>query len=256
MGIRRAVGHWFAFGSHADDTDHGLHGQPHFVVDQSAAVFDQLRECPQLGALGFEAAELVTVFEQQLELQLRIAGIVLGAAGGERLTVPGQGQGVDGKEHQTIVPLQGRDDGPFVELQSDGDRLVLEALAQGAGPRLDGLWFVLKHAGFGFVGTGRLQANVVFGIGGWGFEEISNTLVDKNPETQKPSLAIAHVRVWLEGIASQPAAYGQSRITRGDFGDARKGAQTDAIKKALSYFSIGNRAYHGKLNGSPGYLAT
>lgn len=89
--------------------------------------------------------------------------------------------------------------------------------------------------------------NAVFGIGGWGFEEISSTLVDRNPKTDKPSLAIAQVRVWLEGVAAKPVAYGQSRVTRGDFGDARKGAQTDAIKKALSYFSVGNRAYYGKL---------
>src|SRR6185312_17383890 len=44
-----------------------------------------------------------------------------------------------------------------------------------------------------------------------------------------------------------PVGWGQNRVTRGDIGDARKGAQTDAIKKALSYFSIGNRAYQGLL---------
>ena len=32
-----------------------------------------------------------------------------------------------------------------------------------------------------------------------------------------------------------------------DVGDAFKSAQTDAMKKALSHFSIGNRAYHGLL---------
>ncbi len=36
-------------------------------------------------------------------------------------------------------------------------------------------------------------------------------------------------------------------MTRGAVGDARKGAQTDALKKGLSYFGIGNRAYHGLL---------
>lgn len=88
--------------------------------------------------------------------------------------------------------------------------------------------------------------NKVFGLGGWGFEEISNDLVDKNEEG-KPTMAVAQVKVWLREIDFQPAAYGQSRVTRGDYGDARKGAQTDALKKALSYFSVGSRAYHGLL---------
>jgi len=88
--------------------------------------------------------------------------------------------------------------------------------------------------------------NAVFDLGEWGFNEISNDLVDKD-ETGKPKIALARIEVWLKDIEFKPMAYGQSRVTRGDFGDAKKGAQTDAIKKALSYFSIGNRAYHGKL---------
>ncbi len=80
----------------------------------------------------------------------------------------------------------------------------------------------------------------------WGFEEISNELVDKDKDS-KPKLAIARVEVWMDGVKFRPSAYGQARCTQGNYGDARKGAQTDAIKKALSYFSVGNRAYHGKL---------
>jgi len=90
--------------------------------------------------------------------------------------------------------------------------------------------------------------NKVFGIGNWGFEEISNKFVDKDPKTNKPKLALAKIVVWIKGVDFKPSAYGQSRITRDDYGDAKKGAQTDAIKKALSYFSIGNRAFHGLLN--------
>ncbi len=101
----------------------------------------------------------------------------------------------------------------------------------------------------GYVGY-RPQAvvdtmNEAFGYGGWGFEELESTIEE--------GLAIAKVKVWLKGVDFQPAAWGQSRITKGDRGDARKGAQTDALKKALSYFSIGNRAYHGLLkeDGEP-----
>ena len=86
--------------------------------------------------------------------------------------------------------------------------------------------------------------NAVFDIGGWGFEEVLTHTVN---EADKPFLALAKVKVFIKGIEFMPEAWGQSRITRGDVGDAKKGAMTDAIKKALSYFSIGNRAYHGLL---------
>ena len=91
--------------------------------------------------------------------------------------------------------------------------------------------------------------NAVF-LGSWGFEEVSAEIVTHQTEKGTSSLAIAHVKVWLKGIDFQPASYGQSRVTKGDIGDAKKGAQTDAIKKALAYFSIGNRAYHGLLKAA------
>lgn len=92
--------------------------------------------------------------------------------------------------------------------------------------------------------------NAVFRIGNWGFEEVAAEVAGYQTEKGAQSLAIAQVKVWLKGIDFQPVAWGQSRVTKGDIGDARKGAQTDAIKKALSYFSIGNRAYHGLLQGA------
>ena len=80
--------------------------------------------------------------------------------------------------------------------------------------------------------------------GEWGFEEISNEIIAGD----KGGIAVAKVKVWLKGVDFQPTGWGQNRVTRGDVGDAHKGAQTDAIKKTLSYFSIGNRAYHGLLS--------
>ncbi len=88
--------------------------------------------------------------------------------------------------------------------------------------------------------------NEVFGIGTWGFEELSSEIVTTK---EGGLLAIAQVKVWLKDVPFQPTGWGQARVTKGDLGDARKGAQTDAIKKALSYFSIGNRAYQGLLPG-------
>ena len=92
--------------------------------------------------------------------------------------------------------------------------------------------------------------NAVFKIGQWGFEEVSSEIVSHQTEKGNSSLAIAQVKVWIKTIDFMPVGYGQSRVTKGDIGDAKKGAQTDAIKKALSYFSIGNRAYHGLLKAA------
>lgn len=88
--------------------------------------------------------------------------------------------------------------------------------------------------------------NAVFGLGKWGFDEISST-IEATDKDGKPGLLVSQVRVWLAGVDFKPTAWGQARVTKGDIGDARKGSQTDAVKKGLSYFSIGNRAYHGLL---------
>jgi len=92
--------------------------------------------------------------------------------------------------------------------------------------------------------------NAVFGIGGWGFEEISSEIVTNQTEKGTASLAIAQVKVWLKGIEFQPTGWGQGRVTKGDVGDSKKASATDALKKALSYFSIANRAYHGFLKAA------
>ena len=92
--------------------------------------------------------------------------------------------------------------------------------------------------------------NIVFKIGSWGFEEVTSEIVSHQAEKGTSNLALCQVKVWLKNIEFMPVGWGQSRVTKGDIGDAKKGAQTDAIKKALSYFSIGNRAYHGLLKAA------
>ncbi len=62
----------------------------------------------------------------------------------------------------------------------------------------------------------------------------------------KASMAIAHIRVRVGDLSF--TSWGQSKIVAGDIGDGKKGSVTDALKKGLAYFSIGNRAFHGLLN--------
>src|SRR6266699_157587 len=92
--------------------------------------------------------------------------------------------------------------------------------------------------------------NFVFKLGNWGFEEVASEIVTHQTEKGTSNLALCQVKVWLKDVEFMPVGWGQSRVTKGDIGDAKKGAQTDAIKKALSYFSIGNRAYHGLLKAA------
>lgn len=87
--------------------------------------------------------------------------------------------------------------------------------------------------------------NEVFGIGQWGFKELSKEKIVNQQGIE--TIIIVNLEVFIAGVEFKPTAYGQSRITKGDIGDAMKGAQTDAIKKGLSYFSIGERAYLGLL---------
>ena len=87
--------------------------------------------------------------------------------------------------------------------------------------------------------------NEVFEFGTWGFDEISSEVSQGDK-----GMVIAKVRVWLKGCDFKPEAWGQQKIIGGNVGDARKGGNTDAIKKAFSYLSIGNRAFLGLLGSS------
>jgi len=83
--------------------------------------------------------------------------------------------------------------------------------------------------------------NAVFGIDGWGFKDIYNKFANGE--------VVAKVKVWIGDITISRTAYGgEVKREKQNYGDCKKSAQTDALKKALSYFSVGNRAYHGKLS--------
>jgi hypothetical protein len=53
--------------------------------------------------LGGEWGELVAVFEEDLDLEFGIGGVVFSTAGGKRFTVFGQGERIDRKEHEEII---------------------------------------------------------------------------------------------------------------------------------------------------------
>jgi hypothetical protein len=107
-----------------------------------------------------------------------------------------------------------------------------------------------KYASTGYKPQAIVDAmNEIF-WNAWGFEELNSELIMSKDGV--PTLAVCQVSVRLKDVEFQPVGWGQARIVSGDIGDAKKGAQTDAIKKALSYFSLGSRAYHGLLKEGKG----
>lgn len=90
--------------------------------------------------------------------------------------------------------------------------------------------------------------NEAFEIGEWGFEELEMTL--------GKTAVVCKIQVWLKDCAFKPTARTSDEMISHNEkfikspGDAMKSAQTDALKKALSYFGIGKRAYHGLLKAT------
>ena len=61
--------------------------QPDFVADEAPAVCDELRQGAQRGALRDKGDKFVTVFEQELDLEFGIGGVIFGPARGKRFVV-------------------------------------------------------------------------------------------------------------------------------------------------------------------------
>ena len=83
-------------------------------------------------------------------------------------------------------------------------------------------------------------------IGEWKTEVLEHhTYPTKNKKGEDVKNAFVKIRVSLLGATHDTFA---SHPILDDVGDAFKSAQTDAMKKALAHWSIGNRAYHGLLD--------
>ena len=118
--------------------------EAHFVADQTAAMFDKLFEGTHRGALGLEGLEFVAMLEQELKLEFRVSGIILGMAGREGFAVLGQGQRIDGEQDEERVLTQSIDERAFVEFEAHRHRASCKPLLYSPCPRVDGLWFVFE----------------------------------------------------------------------------------------------------------------
>ena len=84
--------------------------------------------------------------------------------------------------------------------------------------------------------------NQVIGPENWKYA-VLNIEITENQVIASVEVFIRVGDEWL----SKGQQFGQSNIVKGNLGDAKKGAITDAIQKCFSLWSIGSDAYAGKL---------
>ena len=152
-------------------------GDPHSIVDHTAAVFDELFQGAHRGALRIERLQRVAMGKPQCEREGGICGVVLGPTRCEGFARPRQRQRIDGEEGQKVLLSHGGDQGPLVACEADGKGWAVEPRAQRADPRVDSLGRVREDKVLSFRGASRLQADIMFAIGPVDTDEGSKFLV-------------------------------------------------------------------------------
>ena len=90
--------------------------------------------------------------------------------------------------------------------------------------------------------------NLVFGTEGWSFE-FTDWEIRQGKKKEVVAVGVS-VKFYLKIATGEwvgRKAIGQAEIEHDNYGDAKKAAVADGLKKALAYASIGNRAYLGEL---------
>jgi hypothetical protein len=139
-------------------------GEAHVVANEAAAMVDEWLEGTHVGALRGERFQFVAMGEPELEREFGVRRVVLGVAGRERFARPREGEWVNGKEHEAVILPQRGDEGALVEFETEGHGWLLESRAQGAHPRIDGVWLVFEDPELTCLRASGLLADVVFGL--------------------------------------------------------------------------------------------
>jgi hypothetical protein len=114
-----------------------LVGQGRPEIHQVAAMLDPQGQLPAQGIVGYPGRELLPVFDQQIQQQGRIVGIILGPTTGKRFPVAGQRLGINRVKSQKVIVHQGRDHGPPALFQGDGYQALRETLPQLSYPSVE-----------------------------------------------------------------------------------------------------------------------
>jgi hypothetical protein len=139
-------------------------GAPHFIPDDAATVFDQWCEGTPGRTLRLQRLQLVAMGEEQVELECGSGGVIFGSAGRKSLTLPRQGQRLDGKEDEKVIRAQGGNHGTLGECEADGNKSTAAPYAQGGDPGLNGLGGVLELTALPFGAASSLKTNIMVGI--------------------------------------------------------------------------------------------
>jgi hypothetical protein len=73
------------------------------IAHQSTTVFNPLAQGSHVGTLGHQWLEFIPVPKQQFQLELSLAGIVLGSARGKSFPISRQPHRIDRKEHKPLL---------------------------------------------------------------------------------------------------------------------------------------------------------
>jgi hypothetical protein len=138
-------------------------GEAHVVAHEAAPLLDEWLTGTPVGALRGEGLQRVARGAPELEREFGVRGGVLGVAGREGVAILGKGEGVHGQEHEAVVLPQGGDDGAVMEFETDGHGLRLESRAQGAHPRIDGVWLGCEATQLACLAASCVQADRVCG---------------------------------------------------------------------------------------------
>jgi hypothetical protein len=84
-------------------------GDPDCVVDDTAAVFDELSARAHGGALWLERLACIAMGAEQCALEGGVRGIVCGPARGADFAIPRQWPRIEGTEDPQVILAQGRD---------------------------------------------------------------------------------------------------------------------------------------------------
>ena len=102
-------------------------------------MFQKTAELARLGIVEEQRSELVAVLAEQLETDLRIAGIAFRAAGFEGLAIARGGRGIDRIEGDKLISEEGADERAFGSpRRPERDGVAAEAFPERLGPGGDG----------------------------------------------------------------------------------------------------------------------
>jgi hypothetical protein len=100
--------------------------------------------------------------EQELEGELGVGGVVLGAASGEGCAVASESFGLDGEQDEEVVLEERGDDRSLAELDANGDGSAAKSGAELVGPVAEGRWGVRDDGALALGGAGSAKATSCF----------------------------------------------------------------------------------------------